>query len=188
MRCRLGRPLVRAEEDRDLFTTTAGHGCRSAVSSQHDPHPPHLGGCRDRRGRRTHPHVHRHHGRRRDPLVRVSAVTLAHTDIPAGLLPFVPKGAHVEVRQIKIEPGGTTGWHYHDADIYALVRQGTLTRPYANCKPVVYKTGDIIVEPGGKSNVHEGTNLGKVPVILDVVYVTPFGKPLSEDSPAPSCA
>ncbi|VFA88375.1 Cupin domain [Gordonia paraffinivorans] len=122
------------------------------------------------------------------PSSGVSAVTLAHTDIPAGLLPFVPKGAHVEVRQIKIEPGGTTGWHYHDADIYALVRQGTLTHPYANCKPVVYKTGDIIVEPGGKSNVHEGTNLGKVPVILDVVYVTPFGKPLSEDSPAPSCA
>ncbi len=122
------------------------------------------------------------------PSSGVSAVTLAHTDIPAGLLPFIPQGAHVEVREITIAPGGTTGWHYHDAQIYGFVRQGTLTHPGADCKPVVYRAGQIIEEPGGKVNTHEGTNLGTVPVILDVLYVMPPGKPLSEDAAAPPCA
>ncbi|MCZ0914811.1 cupin domain-containing protein [Gordonia amicalis] len=122
------------------------------------------------------------------PSSGVSAVTLAETDIPAGLLPFVPQGVHVEVREITIAPGGTTGWHFHDAQIYAFVRQGTLTHPGADCKPVVYRAGEVIEEPAGKVNTHEGTNLGTVPVILDVLYLMPPGKPLSEDAVAPACA
>lgn len=122
------------------------------------------------------------------PSAGVSATTLAEADIPAGLLPFVPQGVHVEVREITIAPKGTTGWHYHDAQIYALVRQGTLTHPGADCKPVVYRAGEIIEEPAGKVNTHEGTNLGTVPVILDVLYLMPPGKPLSEDADAPACA
>ena len=118
----------------------------------------------------------------------VSSRTLAHTDIPVGLVPFIPQGAHVEVTETTIAPGGTTGWHYHDAQIYGFVRQGTLTHPGADCKPVVYRAGQIIEEPGGKVNTHEGTNLGSVPVILDVLYVMPPGKPLSEDAAAPPCA
>jgi len=118
----------------------------------------------------------------------ISAVTLAKTEIPADLLPFIPDGLQVEVREITIAPGGTTGWHYHDGNLIGLVRQGTLTHPGADCKPVVYKTGEIINEPAGKVNTHEGTNLGTVPVILDVVYLLPLKKPLFEDAPAPACA
>ena len=89
---------------------------------------------------------------------------------------------------VTIAPGGTTGWHYHDGPLYGLVRQGTLTHPGSDCKPVVYRTGEIIAEPGGKANTHEGTNLGTSPVVLIVLSLIPLNKPLSQDAPAPPCA
>ncbi|AZG47767.1 cupin domain-containing protein [Gordonia insulae] len=117
----------------------------------------------------------------------ISATTLAEGDIPAGLLPFVPKGLHVAVRQITIAPGGTTGWHYHDGDLVGLVGAGTLTHPGSDCKPVIYRTGDIIREPHGQANTHVGRNLGTEPVVLYVLYLIPLGDPLFEDAPAPGC-
>jgi hypothetical protein len=34
---------------------------------------------------------------------------------------------------------------------------------------------------------HIGRNLGSIPVILQVIYVDPIGKPLAEDAPNPGC-
>lgn len=118
----------------------------------------------------------------------ISAVTLADIEIPADLLPFIPDGLHAVAKQITIAPGGTTGWHYHDGPVVGIVQAGTLTHPGPDCKPVIYKTGALINEPAGDDNVHQGQNLGKVPVILDVVYLEPLGAPLFEDAPAPPCA
>lgn len=117
----------------------------------------------------------------------ISAVTFAEGDIPAGLLPFVPAGEHIAVREITIAPGGSTGWHYHDGELLGLIRSGTLTHPGADCVPVIYNAGQIIKEPAGQSNTHVGRNLGDVPVVLDVLYTIPLGKPLFEDAPAPAC-
>ncbi|AZZ80930.1 cupin [Gordonia alkanivorans] len=118
----------------------------------------------------------------------VSSRTLAHTDIPVGLVPFIPQGAHVEVTETTIAPGGTTGWHYHDGETFAFVRQGTLTHPESDCKPSIYPTGSIFSDPPGKKHVHEGKNVGDVPVVIVFLYVTPPGKPLSQDADAPDCA
>ncbi|MGH3974933.1 MAG: hypothetical protein ACRDS9_16635 [Pseudonocardiaceae bacterium] len=34
----------------------------------------------------------------------------------------------VVFRHIVIEPGGSTGWHYHPGELIAVVHKGTLTR------------------------------------------------------------
>ncbi len=118
----------------------------------------------------------------------ISGVTLLDIEIPAELLPFIPDGAHVVAKQITIAPGGTTGWHYHDGPVLGIVQAGTLTHPGSDCKPVIFGTGAFINEPSGKSNTHVGRNLGKEPMILDVVYLEPIGAPLFEDvTPAPPC-
>lgn len=122
------------------------------------------------------------------PSSGISAVTLAEWEIPADLLPFVPEGADIVVREITLAPGGTTGWHFHDGKVYALVRSGTLTHPGPDCVPDLYRAGDIIGEPPGHANTHEGNNFGTEPVVLDVLYVLPSGDPLSEDASAPECA
>ncbi|NUR59002.1 MAG: cupin domain-containing protein [Catenulispora sp.] len=92
------------------------------------------------------------------------------------------------LRQITIQPGGSTGWHWHDGTLYAYVERGTLTHTDADCTTTdVYNGGAVFTEPSGAGNVHIGRNLGTTPLILDVLYVDPAGSPLSEDAPNPGC-
>ncbi|NUP50396.1 MAG: cupin domain-containing protein [Catenulispora sp.] len=97
-------------------------------------------------------------------------------------------GKDYVVRQITIQPGGSTGWHWHDGTLYAYVEQGTLTHTDSTCtKTDVYAKGASFVEPSGADHVHIGRNLGTAPLVLDVLYVDPAGSPLSEDAPNPGC-
>jgi quercetin dioxygenase-like cupin family protein len=92
------------------------------------------------------------------------------------------------LRQITIPPGQSTGWHYHDGNVYGYVLHGTLSHFDSTCKSNgVYKAGSSLVETAGSNNVHIGRNLGKTPVVLDALYVLPHGAPLSEDAPNPGC-
>ncbi|HWG27434.1 cupin domain-containing protein [Actinospica sp.] len=92
------------------------------------------------------------------------------------------------LRQITVQPGGSTGWHYHDGTLYAVVEQGTLTHTESDCvTTATYSEGAAFVEDSGAGNVHIGRNLGTTPVVLDVLYVDPAGSPLSESVPNPGC-
>ncbi|HKN55933.1 MAG TPA: cupin domain-containing protein [Amycolatopsis sp.] len=92
------------------------------------------------------------------------------------------------LREITIQPGGYTGWHYHDGTLYAFIKSGTLTHDQSDCSvDGVYHRGAAFTEPSGKDHVHIGRNLGTEPVVLDVLYVLPAGSPLSEDAPNPGC-
>ena len=121
------------------------------------------------------------------PSSGVTATTIATADLPAGLLPFISGPGVATARRITIAPGGTTGWHFHDGRIVGIVESGTLTHPGADCRPVTYRAGQVILEPEGRANTHRGQNLTKEPVVLDVVYLLPKGAPFFEDAPAPPC-
>ncbi|MFB9836238.1 cupin domain-containing protein [Actinoallomurus acaciae] len=91
-------------------------------------------------------------------------------------------------REITLPAHQSTGWHYHDGNLYAVVKQGTLSHFHSDCmSDGVYPRGSAFVEKGGTGNVHIGRNLGDTPVVLDVLYVLPHGSPLSEDAPNPGC-
>jgi quercetin dioxygenase-like cupin family protein len=97
-------------------------------------------------------------------------------------------GTDYITRDITIDAGGSTGWHWHDGELIGVVKQGTLTHDSSNCSvDGVYNVGDPIIEPAGADHVHIGRNLGSVPVILQVLYVDPVGKPLAEDAPNAGC-
>jgi len=97
-------------------------------------------------------------------------------------------GKDYVLREITVAPGGSTGWHFHDGTLYAVVEGGTLTHNESNCAvDGVFHTGDTILEPSGSGHVHIGRNLGTTPVVLEVLYVDPAGSPLSEDAPNPGC-
>lgn len=92
------------------------------------------------------------------------------------------------VREITLDPGGSTGWHYHRGTLYALVRGGTLTHTEADCTTTdVYPKGSAFIEPAGADHVHIGRNIGRTPVVLEVLYVLPQGSALSQDAPNPGC-
>lgn len=93
------------------------------------------------------------------------------------------------LREITIQPGGSTGWHYHDGTLYAVMVQGTLTHTESDCTTTsTYSTGAFFVEQSGSNNVHIGRNLGTTPVVIDVLYVDPAGSPLAESVPNPGCS
>lgn len=91
-------------------------------------------------------------------------------------------------REITIAPGGSTGWHWHDGELVGVVKQGTLTHSMSDCSvDGVYNAGDAVIEAAGANHIHIGRNLGSVPIVLQVIYVDPVGKPLAEDTPNPGC-
>jgi quercetin dioxygenase-like cupin family protein len=93
------------------------------------------------------------------------------------------------LRKITLAPGGSTGWHYHDGELHAVVLSGTLTHSDHTCKTDgVYRAGAAFTEPSGSDMVHIGRNIGTVPMVLEVLYVLPKGSPLSEDAPNPGCS
>ncbi|MER6912832.1 cupin domain-containing protein [Streptomyces sp. NPDC000594] len=94
----------------------------------------------------------------------------------------------VVVRTITIEPGGSTGWHYHDGQLLVVVKSGTLTRTLHDCSVEVMPAGSAFTEPSGVEHRHIGRNLGTEPVVLYATYVLPQGSRLAEEADAPSCA
>ncbi|MFI7001234.1 cupin domain-containing protein [Nocardia sp. NPDC050175] len=103
------------------------------------------------------------------------------------LFRFALGGREFVLRQTIIEPGGSSGWHYHDGTLLVVVTRGTLDHPGADCAPVVYRRGRVFREPSGPSYPHVARNRGSVPVHLCVLYVNPLGSPLSRSVPAPEC-
>lgn len=119
------------------------------------------------------------------PGTGITSEPLGQLWIPPGLAPS-GVGTDLVARRIVIEPGGSTGWHYHDGPVRGLVVAGTLTHPGPDCVAPEYRAGAVLDEPAG--NIHAGVNRGAEPVVLYVVYAPPSGKPLFQDAPAPVCA
>lgn len=94
----------------------------------------------------------------------------------------------VVVRHIVIEPGGSTGWHYHPGELIAVVHRGTLTRTLEDCSVQANSAGQSFVETAGDRHAHVGRNLGTEPVELYVTYVIPASAPLSIDAADPGCS
>jgi quercetin dioxygenase-like cupin family protein len=91
-------------------------------------------------------------------------------------------------REITIAPGGSTGWHSHDGQLFGVVKDGVLMHYRADCSmDGMYMAGQSIAEKGGPDYVHIGRNLGPGPLVLQVLYIDPAGAPLSDDAPDPGC-
>jgi quercetin dioxygenase-like cupin family protein len=112
------------------------------------------------------------------PGVSIDAVVISQATVD---------GVDYITKEITIQPGGSTGWHYHDGRVFGVVREGTLTRTMADCTDVVSPTGSAVTEDSGADHVHIGRNLGPVPVVLWVDYIEPAGSPQAVDVPDPGC-
>jgi quercetin dioxygenase-like cupin family protein len=112
------------------------------------------------------------------PGVNIDAVTISQATV---------NGVDYITKEITIQPGGSTGWHYHDGRVFGVVREGTLTRTMADCSVVASPVGSAVTEDRGADHVHIGRNLGPDPLVLWVDYIEPAGAPLSVDVPDPGC-
>lgn len=110
--------------------------------------------------------------------VGVDAVTISQATV---------NGMAYVTREITIQPGGNTGWHYHNGRVFGVVREGTLTRTMSDCSNVDTPAGANVIEDSGPTHVHIGRNLGPVPLKMWVDYVQPAGAPLAVDAADPGC-
>ncbi|WP_053160993.1 cupin domain-containing protein [Streptomyces caatingaensis] len=89
-------------------------------------------------------------------------------------------------RRLTVPPGGSTGWHYHDGRLLAVVAEGTLARYEADGGgPVRYAAGEALVEPSGPDTAHLGVNEGPGPLVLYVLYLGDPGDPPARRVPEP---
>ena len=121
------------------------------------------------------------------PGTGVSSALLAKGTSPDGIAVSGNGSTDVVVAEIAIAPGGSTGWHFHDGQVIAVVKSGTLTRTLSDCTTEVTRPGGSFVEPAGRQHPHVGRNLGSEPVVLLVTYVLPAGQPLSHDVAQAQC-
>lgn len=70
---------------------------------------------------------------------------------------------------ITIAPGGETGWHAHEAPLFAWMLDGVLTVDYGPDGTRAYAAGDALLE--ALRTRHNGRNLGEEPARLLAVFM-----------------
>ena len=114
----------------------------------------------------------------------VTATPLAVGNIQATSF-HVKSGAAV-LETYTVAPGGSFGWHVHNAPVAVIVQQGTLTvrdPTIGKCAPFKVTKGMSFVEPA--RHVHLARNDGKTTVKVYAMYL---GLPKSAPSTVPVAA
>ncbi|MGH3434101.1 MAG: cupin domain-containing protein, partial [Thermocrispum sp.] len=115
----------------------------------------------------------------------VEVLALGSTDQPFTIRSRKARDFHF--RKAVMQPGASTGWHFHTGEEVAVIASGTLTRFGGDCGRQVLREGDALVEPAGRDEVHLGVNLSTEPVELYVADLVPAGRPIVRPAADPGC-
>jgi len=89
-----------------------------------------------------------------------------------------PQGqAEITGMLIEIAPGAQTGWHAHPVPSFGMVLEGELEVTLRDGRVKRLGPGQALIEVVG--TVHNGRNIGMVPVKLVVFYAGAAGTPLT---------
>lgn len=78
---------------------------------------------------------------------------------------------------VEIAPGGETGWHLHPVPTFGVLQEGELEVSLKDGRVNRFKPGDAVVEV--MNTLHNGRNVGTVPVKILVFYAGAEGQPLT---------
>lgn len=76
---------------------------------------------------------------------------------------------------VTMQPGGTTGWHKHDAPLFGWVMEGEVTVDYGDAGTKTYKKGDAFIE--ALESYHNGKNTGETITRILAVFAGADGVP-----------
>ncbi len=115
----------------------------------------------------------------------VKVTTILKTDTSWDGKPIeYPSGkAEITGMVVEIAPGGETGWHLHPVPSFGMILEGELEVHLKNGEVKHLKPGDAIAEV--INTLHNGRNVGSVPVKLVVFYAGAVGQKLSEKEISP---
>ena len=109
--------------------------------------------------------------------VKASTILKAETSWDGKRIEYPSGKAEVTGMVIEIVPGGETGWHLHPVPSFGMVLEGELEVQLKNGAVRRLKPGEALAEV--VNTLHNGRNVGTVPVKLVVFYVGSVGQPLT---------
>lgn len=108
------------------------------------------------------------------PTVKVSTVLKTETSWDGTPLAYPSGKAEVTGMVVEIAPGAETGWHLHPAPSFGMILEGELEVQLQDGTTKRLKAGDAVAEVVGR--VHNGRNVGAVPVKIVVFYAGAVGQ------------
>ncbi len=93
----------------------------------------------------------------------------------------------IQVSNLVVVPGGTSGWHYHPGPVLVVVKTGAITFYRADghgaCSRTVYQAGTAFIETGGELGL--AANEGSIEATGAVTFLVPAGGSARIDHAAP---
>lgn len=114
-----------------------------------------------------------------DVIAPIQAKQILKTSTSWNQVPLVYPAGTPEVTGVTIEiaPGAETGWHLHPMPCLAVVLQGTLEVSLKDGQVKHLEAGDALAEV--VNTLHNGRNVGTVPVKLAVFFLGAQGQTLT---------
>lgn len=109
--------------------------------------------------------------------VNVSTVLKADNSWDGKPIEYPDGQAEITGLVVEIAPGGETGWHLHPVPSFALVLEGELEVQLKSGAVKRLKPGEALAEV--VNTLHNGRNVGAVPVKLVVFYAGSAGQKLT---------
>jgi quercetin dioxygenase-like cupin family protein len=81
----------------------------------------------------------------------------------------VSQHPEVTISRVTIPPGISTGWHKHSVPVFAYMEQGTLNVQLEDSSTNTFAAGSSFAEV--VNTYHNGTNKGKIDVVLIAIYL-----------------
>ena len=93
---------------------------------------------------------------------------------------------YVQIQEIILKPGDSTGWHHHDGPAWVILEKGRGVVEYEACGSAPLQPGSAFAEPA--NNVHKVDNFGPDEATIWWATVYPLGSiPIVPDEGPPPC-
>ena len=115
--------------------------------------------------------------------IKASTILKTETSWDGKPIEYPTGKAEVTGMLVEIAPGGETGWHLHPVPSFGMILEGELEVQLKTGEVKQLKSGEALAEV--VSTLHNGRNVGSIPVKLIVFYAGAVGQKLSTKEVTP---
>jgi quercetin dioxygenase-like cupin family protein len=87
----------------------------------------------------------------------------------------------VAVATVKIEPGGSSGWHHHPGVVLVVVQSGTVSFYNKHCRADVHQAGETFIESSDSPGLAKNTGRGTA--VVQATFIVPASTPPAPPTP-----
>lgn len=109
--------------------------------------------------------------------IKASTILKTETSWDGKPIEYPSGKAEITGMLVEIAPGGETGWHLHPVPSFGMVVEGELQVQLKSGEVKQLKPGEALAEV--VNTLHNGRNVGSVPVKLIVFYAGAVGQKLT---------